>query len=95
MRFAGNCGPAARSSGQASAQRAICNDIDEAVIDRAFAALQIDHLEHATVPSDTRILEIRVHQKTAMTSRIIGTLPVAERPAYPDGCCSPPALARL
>jgi SAM-dependent methyltransferase len=34
------------------------NDIDEAVIRRSFAAWQVEHLERAAVPSDTRVLEV-------------------------------------
>ena len=34
------------------------NDIDEAVIRRTFAAWRIEHLEHAAVPSDTRLLDV-------------------------------------
>jgi hypothetical protein len=34
------------------------NDIDEAVIGNTFAAWRIENLQRATVPSDTRILEV-------------------------------------
>jgi SAM-dependent methyltransferase len=34
------------------------NDIDEAVIGHTFAAWQIEHMQRAAVPSDTRTLEV-------------------------------------
>jgi SAM-dependent methyltransferase len=41
------------------------NDIDETVISRTFAAWQIEHLERAAVPSDTRFLEVIVARLSA------------------------------
>jgi hypothetical protein len=37
------------------------NDIDEAVIGHTFAARQIEHMQRAAVPSDTRTLEVIPH----------------------------------
>jgi len=36
------------------------NDIDESVIAATFAAWNIEHVEGAAVPSDTRMLEVIV-----------------------------------
>jgi hypothetical protein len=35
-----------------------CNDVDEAVITRTFAAWEIEDMDRAAVPSDTRMLEV-------------------------------------
>ncbi len=42
------------------------NDIDEAVIGRTFAAWQIDHMQRASVPSDTRTLEVSIARLTSL-----------------------------
>jgi hypothetical protein len=36
------------------------NDVDEAVIGRAFGGWRVEHMERAAVPSDTRMLEVIV-----------------------------------
>jgi SAM-dependent methyltransferase len=36
------------------------NDIDEAVIRHTFAAWQMEHMERAAVPSDTRLLDVLI-----------------------------------
>jgi SAM-dependent methyltransferase len=41
------------------------NDIDEAVMARTFAAWQIERMERAAVPSDTRMLEVIVARLSA------------------------------
>jgi len=41
------------------------NDIDETVIAAAFAAWNIEHMERAAVPSDTRMLEVIVARLSA------------------------------
>ena len=41
------------------------NDIDEAVIAATFAAWEIEHMERAAVPSDTRLLEVIVARLSA------------------------------
>jgi hypothetical protein len=46
-----------RASLRTAGQR---NDIDEAVIRDTFAAWRVEHLEQATVPSDTRLLDVLV-----------------------------------
>ena len=46
-----------RASLRTAGQR---NDIDETVIRVTFADWRIEHLEHAAVPSDTRLLEVLV-----------------------------------
>jgi hypothetical protein len=33
-------------------------DIDESVIGRTFGGWQVEHMERASVPSDTRMLEV-------------------------------------
>ena len=44
------------------------NDIDEAVIGHTFAAWQIEHMQRAAVPSDTRTLEV-ILARLSTTSR--------------------------
>jgi hypothetical protein len=34
------------------------NDVDETVIGRTFGGWRVEHVERATVPSDTRMLEV-------------------------------------
>jgi SAM-dependent methyltransferase len=51
--------PGARLLLRASLRAAgVRNDIDEAVIGHTFAAWQIEHIQRAAVPSDTRMLEV-------------------------------------
>lgn len=51
---------------RASLRRAgIRNDIDEDVIQAAFADWQIDHMRRTTIPSDTRLLDVLLVRLTA------------------------------
>jgi len=45
------------------------NDIDEAVIARTFGAWQVEDMERAGVPSDTRMLEVIVARLSAGRAR--------------------------
>jgi SAM-dependent methyltransferase len=63
LRYAGELGRVLRPGGKfllrASLKTAgVRNDIDEAVIGRAFAGWQIERMERAGVPSDTRTLDV-------------------------------------
>jgi len=44
------------------------NDIDEAVIGHTFAAWQIEHMQRAAVPSDTRTLEVILARMSTTSS---------------------------
>jgi hypothetical protein len=43
----------------------VADDIDETVISRTFAAWEIEHMERAVVPSDTRLLDVIVARLSA------------------------------
>jgi SAM-dependent methyltransferase len=45
------------------------NDMDEAVIVRAFAGWRIERMERTTVPSDTRLLDVLLVRLTAPSGR--------------------------
>jgi SAM-dependent methyltransferase len=45
------------------------NDIDEAVIKHTFAAWQIQDLQHAAIPSDTRLLDVLLARLSATRPR--------------------------
>jgi hypothetical protein len=65
QRFAACCGrPASSCCVRLCAQLGVRNDIDEHVIRAVFGRWHIQHMTRATVPSDTRTLELLVVRLT-------------------------------